>query len=590
VAAGGGGGSGGGGSAGAVRAGKAFVEIYANDTALGRGLNAARRKLQAFGSGLRTAGLGMMAGAGAIAAPFVLAFRSIIEEVSKVQDIADRLKATTEAVSALGFAASQTGTDIEAMEKAAVKLRTAAESGDPVLAKLGVDAEKLKDPDLIKVFQEAGRAILKFGEGSEQTAAAVDLLGEKLGPKLIPMLRDLPGLLEEAELSQAIVKTEDAALIESFGDTVDKVISSIRGVFRELLVALLSNKDAIAAWVENTQKALLAVSQWVRQNQGLVTAIALGVTAVGLLGAALTTLGIAVSLIGTAFTGLAVVIGIVKALILALASPVGIIAVAIAAAVAGILTFTDAGRALAANIGGYFSDMAARVKEAGGALVDALSVGRLDLAWKVLTTALELEWVNFTNVMGSTFVEAWYEVVGLVRQMWSDLTTWMVQKLIDVAAAAGPEATGLIGGLVAGMTGQIGLAGAAADLAGLAADPEAAKALVDKAQRERDVAAAKKAREEKAARDQERTDAAKAKVDAAQAARQRARDEQAAAEAARSREEERDRKPLGLGTSVGVFASTVRNFQAAFGAVDVQQLAEQRKTNVLLSRMKWVAY
>ncbi|MEY3458647.1 MAG: hypothetical protein RL215_1804, partial [Planctomycetota bacterium] len=38
----------------AIRAGRAFVELFADDTKLVRGLRAAERKLQAFGAGVQT--------------------------------------------------------------------------------------------------------------------------------------------------------------------------------------------------------------------------------------------------------------------------------------------------------------------------------------------------------------------------------------------------------------------------------------------------------------------------------------------------------------------------------------------------------
>ena len=49
------------GSAQGIRAGRAFVELFADDTKLVRGLRAAERKLKAFGSSVQAIGKGMFA-------------------------------------------------------------------------------------------------------------------------------------------------------------------------------------------------------------------------------------------------------------------------------------------------------------------------------------------------------------------------------------------------------------------------------------------------------------------------------------------------------------------------------------------------
>ena len=47
------------GGAGSIRAGRAFVELLADDSRLVRGLRAAERKIKAFGAGILSMGLKM---------------------------------------------------------------------------------------------------------------------------------------------------------------------------------------------------------------------------------------------------------------------------------------------------------------------------------------------------------------------------------------------------------------------------------------------------------------------------------------------------------------------------------------------------
>ena len=58
-------------SAQGIRAGRAFVELFADDTKLVRGLRAAERKLQAFGASVQTIGKSMFGLGSAVVAPIL---------------------------------------------------------------------------------------------------------------------------------------------------------------------------------------------------------------------------------------------------------------------------------------------------------------------------------------------------------------------------------------------------------------------------------------------------------------------------------------------------------------------------------------
>jgi hypothetical protein len=59
------------GKSGAIRAGRAFVELFADGSKLVRGLKSAAGKLKAFGSQVRNLGLGLMAAGSAVSPPRV---------------------------------------------------------------------------------------------------------------------------------------------------------------------------------------------------------------------------------------------------------------------------------------------------------------------------------------------------------------------------------------------------------------------------------------------------------------------------------------------------------------------------------------
>ena len=72
---------------GAIRAGRAFVELFADDSKLVRGLRRAERKVKAFGRSIRTFGLKLMGLGTAVLAPLLGAakvFASMGDQVAKM--------------------------------------------------------------------------------------------------------------------------------------------------------------------------------------------------------------------------------------------------------------------------------------------------------------------------------------------------------------------------------------------------------------------------------------------------------------------------------------------------------------------------
>ncbi|MCK4277529.1 MAG: hypothetical protein KAX78_13495 [Phycisphaerae bacterium] len=99
-----------------IRAGRAFVELFADDSRLVRGLRAAERKIKAFGAGIRNLGL-KMAGLGtAVLGPMLGAARAFSSIGDQVAKMAKRTGLSVETLSELRFVASQTGTQFESLE------------------------------------------------------------------------------------------------------------------------------------------------------------------------------------------------------------------------------------------------------------------------------------------------------------------------------------------------------------------------------------------------------------------------------------------------------------------------------------------
>ena len=104
-----------------IRAGQAFVELFADDSKLVRGLKAAEKRLKAFGAGVQSIGTKLFGLGAATVAPLLGAANVFNEFGSQLDDMSQRTGISAESASALGYAAKLSGTDLETLEGASVR-------------------------------------------------------------------------------------------------------------------------------------------------------------------------------------------------------------------------------------------------------------------------------------------------------------------------------------------------------------------------------------------------------------------------------------------------------------------------------------
>ncbi len=106
-----------------IRAGRAFVELFADDTKLVRGLRAAEKRLKAFGASVQSIGTKIF-GLGAAAIAPLLATTNVFSEMGdQLAKMSARTGISVESLSELGYAAQQSGTDMETLEGGVRKLQ-----------------------------------------------------------------------------------------------------------------------------------------------------------------------------------------------------------------------------------------------------------------------------------------------------------------------------------------------------------------------------------------------------------------------------------------------------------------------------------
>ena len=162
----------------AVRAGKAFVEIFADDSPLARGLKRAQKKLEAWGAGLRSIGTKVGAIGLAMVTPFVTAAKLFADAGSSLVDMSQRTGASVEALSALKYAAEQSGASLDDFEKGLRKLSVnlteamqGSESAREMFAQLGLSWQQLSGMNPDQQFSAVATALSRIQNPAHKAAA-----------------------------------------------------------------------------------------------------------------------------------------------------------------------------------------------------------------------------------------------------------------------------------------------------------------------------------------------------------------------------------------------------------------------------------
>lgn len=422
------------GKASGIRAGRAFIELFAEDSKLRAGLKAAEAKLQAFGKGIASVG-SIAAGLGvAIGTPLLGAAKLFADTGSELADMSARTGMSVEALSALGHAATQTGTDLATVEGAARKLQknivaaaTGSQEMEAAFLAIGLSSQRLLRLSPDEQFAALADAIARLPNPTAKTAAAMTLLG-KSGAALIPMIDDLGSLTDEARSLGLVMSADTAEAADRLGDAMDIVVKVVKQAAIQVGAALAPALTRVAGVI--TDLGVQAVA-WIKANQSLVVTIAQ--VAVGLVaaGSAAVALGVAVAGLGAALGVLSTAIGAVGAVLGFLLSPIGMITAALAAGVVAFVQYTNVGGQAMTWLGEQFAALGAMASQTFRGMADALMAGDLMLAAKVLWAGLKVAWLTGTNYLQ----QVWSDWGLAVRQVVADLQTSIAGVFLDISSA-----------------------------------------------------------------------------------------------------------------------------------------------------------
>jgi len=418
---------------GAIRAGRAFVELFTDDVKLTAGLAKVQAKFGAWGKGISAMGKKAIASGMALAAPLLAASKIYAAMGAEMAEASAKTGVSVEALSNLKYAAEQSGVSMEGLETGLKKMSKAlysAAQGSPQatrsLRELGLKIEDLKSLKPDEQFVTIAEALSKVENPTKKSALSMQLFG-KAGADLIPLMEGgaagINTMVRRAQELGLTMSTEDATAAKEFSQRLDD-LWNVAKMATFTIGGALAPVLRIAATGLTT--GAIAARHFITEHKGLVTGVA--VVAAGLIagGVAAYAFGTALTVAGAAIGAVLTVIGAVGTVFAAIASPLGATVLLLGGATYALLKFTNVGAAAGSYLSGVFQGLQKDTTTALGGIQDALTSGDWGTAASIAWTYIKLEfqkgwhavkvvWLEFTT----SLLDTWNDFTGDVATGWS---------------------------------------------------------------------------------------------------------------------------------------------------------------------------
>jgi hypothetical protein len=364
---------------GAIRAGKAYVELYADKSELVRALRSADKEIKVFADAAVNAGKGLSAIGMAGLSGLVASAKIFANMGSDMNDLSIKTGISTETLSAWKLAADQSGGSVEQVSGAVSKLSKAifeanngSKTAKDAFVALGLSLDSISGMSPEQQFRVIAQALAGVENPTKKAALAMEIFG-KSGAELLPFIDQLKDSEQAARNFGLTISASAAKAADQLGDSLTVLWASAKMVTFEIGAAMAPAVESVS---QSLTKGASALASFVRENQSLVTTAAGTLAVIAGLGGVFLGLGVALKglsmAIAAAIAGFKSLIGItaicsgaIKALGVslawALANPVLAGLAAIGALIAGIAAYV----ALTSKNTKDLADEMERLRESG---------------------------------------------------------------------------------------------------------------------------------------------------------------------------------------------------------------------------------
>lgn len=414
-----------------IRAGRAFVEIGADDAGFQASLARMRARLLRFGQQIAAVGgAAVTGGAGLLGlfAPAIAEAGDFAEVLSKFDSVfgnqAESVREwAKEYGDAVGRSEKQLLQFLGNAQDTFVPLGfdpAEAEAFSKQLTTLAIDLASFNN----QTDQEAFDRLLSSVVGNTENLRAFGVVAQDAQIKAEALAMGLNTRnLTAYEKAQVVMRLALRGTTAAQGDAIRTAgsyanqIKALQARFSDLLrVVGQPLTGPLAAVLSVLGGVVGRVTEFAAANQGLVSGVAIAGLALTGLGLALVGVGGTLALLSIAIGGITTAIGAVAGVI---ASPWVLGAAAVVGLGAAIAQLTG----VLGGVRDWFAGFAPFVVQTWGTIQKALAAGNLEAAFNVTTAGLQVAWLE---VMGS-LKQAWDDFVNPFRDSWTDASTYVAK-------------------------------------------------------------------------------------------------------------------------------------------------------------------
>lgn len=401
-------------------------------SSVGSAVNSTGEALQSWGASISGIGTKILAAGGAIKAVLAGALKTFEEMGTAAQQASVKTGLSVEALSTLGYAARQTGASIDSLEGALGGMRQTiaglgpeASEGQAALAALGLTLEQLSTLAPDEQFRLIAERLARVEDPAQRAAGAVRIFGSSANG-ILPLLAKGGSGLGELEAKARSLGLEMSGKDASSAFALHNALSTLWETVKMLTFSIGAPlADATRELVELATAAVASATKWIRENGALIVVASNLSNVLTGVGTAFTVFGGVVSAAGVALTEIVAVAA-------ALASPVAIAAAAVAGLGYYLVTYTEQGQKALQWLSGKFFELRDDALTAFQGISDALQGGDLNAALKVATTLLMLEWTKAIQFLNAKWVEFKFAAIDVAIDLAAGLATAFSDAFAEV--------------------------------------------------------------------------------------------------------------------------------------------------------------
>lgn len=434
-------------SAGAIRAGRAYVELFADDSKLVRGLKSAQSRLAAFGASVSKIG-GMLAGAGA---SIGLVFVPAIKAASRLEETMNKFNIVfgqnagavkqwgDDFAKQVGRSKQQIASFLAGSQDLFVPLGfdpAAAEGLSKRITELAVDLasfNSMADEDTLRDLHAAltgsGEVMKKYGVIVSEAAVKQELLNQSIDPQAASEQQKVMARLNIILRGTTSAHGDATKSANSFENQMKRLKGELENTAAAIGDVLLPIVTPMVKWLGT---AATSAGEWAKENQGLVKAAAQVAAALVLVGSPLVAVGGALTAVGLAMGGLATILPTVGALLGAVFSPIGAGVAIVAVLTAGIWELIGGFKGVLKALG----PLGEQFRRTFDGMTEALTGGQVGKAVDVFWSMLKLAWTKGTAAIESLWMGlrdsialVWVDLIGTLQGAWQEFLSVMARPL-----------------------------------------------------------------------------------------------------------------------------------------------------------------